>query len=389
MYFEGINLSILLIISAGYVLLLCFFGLFRQYPLPSKEAFCEKPKARIDFFDFAKGIAILAVIIIHSCYFPLYLTLSHNNFSPSFFVISEQINRAMRFAIPVFLISSGALLFLNNLGKESLKNFCFKKAKRIVLPYVLFSALGTYIFASSGNFIFFNYLSRALKDIFTGSALLPYWFVPVLLQLYIIYPILWYLFVKKKISPAKILLCSFLISLICYFVFYYKYLGWQRYLGQFYFFGSVLFFFVLGMIFKSMVLTENRQWLQKSFFLLFSFLIILMYFLLGLLSPTEAYFNERLIYGPVVFLLLFYFYPLFKKVKISGFFERIGKQSLYIYLLHYLIFYFIGPLLSLPGVLKLNSFLLVFGLAFVNFSITYLLVNAGALFFKATLKFLR
>ncbi len=377
MFFEGVNLLILSTLAAGYFLMLYLFSPLGK-ALPAEGALSQKPKTRVGFFDFAKGAAILAIIVIHSCYFLPVFSSEFNFFSQ---VAAEQINRAMRFAIPVFFISSGALLFLKDLSKNSLKNFYLKKLKRIALPYVLFSLFCTYVFSFFGDFDFFNYLRAAIKDVFTGGALIPYWFIPVLFQLYIAYPFLWYLLEKKRKNPAKVLMYSFFVSLISYFLLSYKYLGWQRYLGEMSFFGPALFLFVFGMIFGPLLLSRNRQKMKIPGFIVFVPTIVLLYFLLGLIAPTEGYYNNRLVYGPVVFLFLFYIYPFFEKIKISAFFEGLGKKSLYIYLLHFLVFYLIAPFSFLITEANINPVLLVFGLSLVNFVITVLLIKTGALIF--------
>ncbi|MGM0629397.1 MAG: acyltransferase family protein, partial [Patescibacteria group bacterium] len=139
---EGISVLILSIVTALYFLFLYRAGLIPSKICLNTDIYINKPKVRKGFFDFSKGIAILAVIIIHTVFIM-------NAFSEDLSVYSlqwnEGINRVMRFAIPVFFISSGALLFLTGLDKESLKDFYLPKIKRIFIPYVFFSFFATSI----------------------------------------------------------------------------------------------------------------------------------------------------------------------------------------------------------------------------------------------------
>ena len=96
-----------------YILLLSFIvfsiPLFRKiffFEIAKKERVYSRKK-RYDFFDFLKGTAILAVVLIHingSFYKDIY--------SDNIFIIT--FNNIFRFAIPFFLISSGVLLSLRD-----------------------------------------------------------------------------------------------------------------------------------------------------------------------------------------------------------------------------------------------------------------------------------
>lgn len=72
MALEGINLLILSALAGIYLLFLGFLGLFKELPILKKEHFTEKPGNRVDFFDFVKGIAIVAIIVIHTTEFMLF-----------------------------------------------------------------------------------------------------------------------------------------------------------------------------------------------------------------------------------------------------------------------------------------------------------------------------
>ncbi len=373
MYLEGISLTVLTALTAIYLLFVLFSNRLSVVPVSASKLFKEKPKKRLQFFDFAKGLAIIAVLIIHVIFL---INQYSDNFSTFFLEFAQHVNRLMRFAIPVFFISSGALLFLDDLKKETLKKFYLTKIKRLILPYAVFSFFSTYI--SFQNFPgFLNYLDTAIYQFFTGTALVPYWFIPVLFQLYLIYPLLWYLLVIKKVNPEKLLAGSFIFSLLSYFLFSPNFLRWYEYLGGMDFFGAYLFFFVLGMVFKPVFLEQKEKikfWFDKTKFFYFSALILGVYFLMGFMDPLYKYFNVRLIYGPTVMFLIFYLYQFIKNTQITRFIESVGKQSLYIYLIHFIFLIALIPVFFFLIIIELNPVLIFITFFALNFSCTYLFV---------------
>jgi probable poly-beta-1,6-N-acetyl-D-glucosamine export protein len=335
---EGLNLLILSAVALFYTVAIFLFFDFSKKKKININLLKEKTKKRIDFFDFAKGVATTAVVIIHISFF---IKISPESFSYNFLVLNNYADQLMRFAIPVFFISSGALLSLENLKKETLQKFYINKIKRVVFPYAVFSFSATYVFLES-SFNLSEYFVLGLKDFFTGGALIPYWFVPVLLQFYILYPLFWYFFVVKKINPLLILGSSFIFSFTSYFLFSPKYFNLQNYLGDAVFFGGFIFFFVLGIFLRSFFLEEQKkEVLIKVKFFYFAFLVFVLYVLITITEPLTNYYNTRLIYGPVVMLSLFYFYFSWKNKRTKILFEKIGKNSLWIYLSHFIILYFI------------------------------------------------
>lgn len=373
MYTEGISLLILTIITALYLLIIQTLKLLPDISVSDFHLLKQKLNYRLSFFDFARGLAIVAVLLIHVVFLIMYYS---DSFSVQFLEFNQHINRLMRFAIPVFFISSGALLFLENLKKETLKKFYITKIKRLILPYAVFSFFSTYISSTEFNGLF-DYLTTAVVHFFTGTALVPYWFIPVLFQLYLIYPLLWYLLVIKKINPTKILGMSFIFSIVSYFLFSSYFLNWHLYTGGLTFFGGFLFFFTLGIVFKPFFLLEEEKikyWFNKTKFFYFSALILMVYFFTGFLDPLFKYYNVRLIYGPIVMFLIFYAYQFIKNTQISKTFEKIGKQSLHIYLLHFIFLLVLFPLANFMAVIKINPVIIFITIFILNFSTTYLFI---------------
>src|SRR3989344_1342847 len=101
----------------------------------------ESTSGRIPFFDFVRGIAILMVIVAHVMYFQMVVSSGGHE---TFLVL---INNYVRFAIPVFIIASGALLEMPT--RDGLGDFYKRKFFRVVLPYLIVSLIliGSFIFS--------------------------------------------------------------------------------------------------------------------------------------------------------------------------------------------------------------------------------------------------
>ena len=365
MSIEKFNILILVLLGGIYIGIIYFLKRHKFPSFQENKFFKELTQERILFFDFVKGVAILAVIVIHIVFF---LKAFEDKFSLSFLKWLEHINRLARFAIPVFFISSGALLTLKDLKINTLKKFYLAKFQRIVIPYIFFSSFATCLYSPGGN-----YFLKAIRDIFTGGALVTFWFMPVLFQLYFSFPVFWYLFVVKRVKPHIILLFSFLSSLGFYFLST-EFTEFELLFRTFsLYFGHFLFFFVLGMVLKPLLFLENREWLKKIYLPLWSVFVIALYLGISAVNPLETYYNYRYIYGPTIFLALFYFYPFLSRFKISKFIEKIGRHSLYLYLIHFFVLSFLIRLILFLNLFYINPFLLFLGLFFFGFLISYFL----------------
>lgn len=360
---EVINLLILIVCSLFYVGIIFFRNLQKNFDY-SYEFLTKKSPTRLPFFDFAKGAATLAVILIHTSF----LMGSVAEKLPSYFVgWNELINKFFRFAIPVFLISSGALLTVSSLDKKSLKIFYQSKLQRIIIPYLFFSSYRFFSLPRYGNF--FQNLTFCFKDILRGEVLPPFWFIPVLVQLYLLFPFLWYILSTKKIRPGLLLLFAFTFSLGCYALSIF-WNGWYSFFGS-WFFGEFFFFFVLGIVLKPLLFLENREWLRRIRFPPWTFFILVLYFSVSLIGPQERYYNAQFVYGPTIFLTLFYYYTQLSRFSFSKFIRKIGQNSLYFYLIHFFILIFLFAIIHLFNLFFINPLILFASLALCGFLITW------------------
>jgi surface polysaccharide O-acyltransferase-like enzyme len=129
-----------------------------------------------------KGICVLAVILTHataSIWRPFAWPLA-----PEVFV-----NTLARFAVPLFVAMSGFYLSLNPRNQRPLR-FYRRTLPGLALPYIVYTAV--YLLASRPD------LAHILRDgpghLIHGTASAHLWFLPVIIELYLVHPFLrrWY-----------------------------------------------------------------------------------------------------------------------------------------------------------------------------------------------------
>jgi probable poly-beta-1,6-N-acetyl-D-glucosamine export protein len=288
----------------------------------------KNTKNRFVVFDVLRGIAILAVVLIHVAeLFPVIADSVHT-------VVLEVLGSSMRFAIPVFFVTSGLLL---TPPTHSLKGYILyiqKKVLTIIPAYVLVSL----VLALMQNMSPKGFLYALV----TGTGAPPFYFVIVLFQLYCIYPFI-YTWAEKR----------WFVYLAFWFSMIFQFTGllWN-------FFGCptmfrFLFFFVWG-IYMRKQLIEGK--LQKQVSLHIAIVALCM-ILFGLYH--DVFYNIRPFYGLSVLLLLYIF---FTSRTHFGLFEKalawVGSLSLWIFLTHYSLLQFLYPYVS--SVESIPVYLLLF-----------------------------
>lgn len=320
MLFELLNIYILSVIVFLYIL----FNIKNLKDTKKKKIVIENKTSRLYFFDFIKGLAILAVFIMHTNYF-----YKDNLGDIYFFII-----KICRFAVPFFIISSGFLLQLKDYSKESIKNFYKNKFIRIVVPYFIFC-----IFLFVLKKYQFNF--ENIIKIFNGEISKPFYFISALVQLYIFYPLINKII--NKIGNQKSLIFSFLISVVST-IFLPK-------IYNFHILLPYLFFFVFGIVSKKYYYNYDiKDTAKKIKFINFSSIILIIYFAFSLLEKGEEYSNFQYIYSIVLFILLFYINEKISNKKIYKLFSFWGKNSLYIFLTHFIILEFLYNYINLINI---------------------------------------
>lgn len=297
----------------------------------------QAERKRVASIDFMKGLAILLIVIIHAS------DLTGFGF----------INDHIWFAIPLFLFISGLLLASRYDTVD--KRYYLNIVTRIIVPYALII-----LFINFGNG---KGLLNLLEQIFLGTANGNYYFIPMIIQLYLLFPLL--LKLKKYLSEWYVQAGVFLIS---YFFFYYDFIWqtpeWNSNPYSLAFCGRFLIFFTLGMFYG----WHNQQRLLYGLILYFS----AVFFMSAGISSLYVMYIAAL---PAFFILKW----LSELVIKTGFFGKVchkimgelGKHTLIIYLIHtYIIHNYLLWMISGMDNLAGFFFLIIAG-TFLSYLVSY------------------
>lgn len=146
---------------------------------------CAQTGGRIYYLNFLRFIAIVAVLLIH---ITTGIARDLNAVSPDWWWIGNIFNSMSRWAVPVFIMISGALL-LDVTKHSSLKTFFQKRFMKVFFPFLLWSFF-YYLWGERNYLNHFNF-GLFLKDLIQNQVYYHLWFFYLIIGLYLITPILW------------------------------------------------------------------------------------------------------------------------------------------------------------------------------------------------------
>ena len=169
-------------------------------------------------FVYLRAIAILAVISIHvSSYFT---EMSGINFLT---LIYMSIDTFSYFAVSLFVCISGFMLYNKYKWPFSLKQFYKKRFTSVVPQYTVFfflAILSTYIYSTVSQKIW-NFGAKDIINMYlTGVDIGHLWFFVLIIQLYILYPIVEKIFTKsvENNKSLELLIFLFFFPLLYHFL---------------------------------------------------------------------------------------------------------------------------------------------------------------------------
>lgn len=208
-------------------------------------------RKQIDELYLVRAFAILAVLAIHATSKPI----SELNKESTSFLFYTLVNTLSAFAVPAFILLSGLVLLYNYqhrpLDKQSLIQFYKKRLLYIVIPYLLVS-LSYFLMLEWLYYPFNGAAELAFKFVkqmfFNGGTFYHLYFMSVIVQFYLLFPLFWWLFQKnwfaKYAIPIGLILqwsCVLLNShfdifpkkaMMCFTYFSYFFIG--AYIGIYY-----------------------------------------------------------------------------------------------------------------------------------------------------------
>ncbi|MFT9848547.1 acyltransferase [Aneurinibacillus sp. REN35] len=290
-------------------------------------------KQRIYELDWLRAFAALSVISIHT-------TSTYVMKSDTAYIW----NQAMRYAVPLFIILSGFLLYYSDRNKTSVPYGSFYKRRfsKILIPYVIWTVL--YAAYKHWDVLlaeeYGTFLSSLGDHLLYGTGFVHLYFLIIMVQLYLIYPLL-YVWLKRH--AGSFLAVTLMLTLTAEFILYFHSLGiWKvpRLTVPYVIMLPLwIFYFSMGMY-----LAQRREkwepWISGKKGRL-GLLYVLTFLLLLIDSKWSGTFDSSI--KPTVLLYCFASYFFFYSVaikakelrgKISVWVDWLSQQSFLIFLLH-------------------------------------------------------
>ncbi|MFZ5353491.1 MAG: acyltransferase [Bacillota bacterium] len=190
-------------------------------------------------FDIMRTIAAYAVIMIHVSAVALSLYEPQSSLG----IITFIFNRFLKFATPVFIYISGVMVYIKYKKRDfSALPFFKDRAVRILIPYAVFT-----LFYYTADAYFYGTgftLKGIVQHLIFGTGKYHLYFIPIIMQMYLITPAL--IKLRDKIAGRYAVILSFFVTLftVMYVVFPYSDRVFVKY----------LFYYMMGVVFGDRIL---------------------------------------------------------------------------------------------------------------------------------------
>jgi surface polysaccharide O-acyltransferase-like enzyme len=172
---------------------------------------CKKqvPELRI-----LQSLAFLAVVLQSA----LIYTMNQPNLAPEQAVMIGMFFNFAKFSAPTFIFIVGFTLLYHHEKQVRYQHYILEKVSELIIPYVLWSLIYL-IMAHQIPFLSGSTVSEALKAILTGSAAPHLWYVVMMFQIHLLFPILFVLFhwFRKRIHSKSELYKVIAVFALAYF----------------------------------------------------------------------------------------------------------------------------------------------------------------------------
>ena len=304
-------------------------------------------KTRLKEFDYLRTIAVLAVITIHVT--SIYVTVNR---------VAYLMNQVARFAVPLFIILSGFLVYYSDINRRSgtHSNLLIKRLNKIFIPYAIWTLI--YMLYSVRHHLEAvpqsTFFIAFVKNLMFGKAAPQLYFIIIILQMYLLYGLLKRLIdskYEKHLMTATFAATAF-ITLGAYLFRWNIFIMPKISIGYYILFPTWLFYFVFGMHFAKYE-SRYKAFLQSA---------RLKMGLIWLASLIALYVDSRLsnTYGssikPTIMLYCFasflFFYSIFSssQIKEISLIRWFSEQSFFIYFSHVMLIGLIRSFFHIAGI---------------------------------------
>ncbi|MCO5385957.1 MAG: acyltransferase [Desulfosporosinus sp.] len=306
---------------------------------------CNVKPDIIEEIGYLRGFGVLAVIAIHTTGY--FTEVKQFN---SLVLVNLWADIFSQFAVPLFILISGVVLAKNYRESFSLKAFYRKRIRSIIPQYLSFSILYT----AFNNWDIMKKSSLdtnvalLLKNIWLADASYHLWFFSIIIQFYILYPLIIriYSLFEQRNRAELLLVLMLMIQTLFMAGLHTSYLS-----GTKINFMGFLFYFCLGIYTWDHFDSFKRKFtLPKSFLFIMSIALTLgtsFFIIIGLSTgyrydsiPAYFFIGPELIYPVfrvITFLFLFNVSMSFlgkRRSILAKVIKRIGDYSFGIYLIH-------------------------------------------------------
>ena len=157
--------------------------------------------------DILRGFAILSLIIVHV--FSYCFAIQDVN---TIVIVSIPLIIFSRFAVPVFIFISGYVLYLKYKSYIDYGEFYKKRFIKIIPPYLIFSFLYYLLNNNIINNMSFN-IKELMYQLITANAHIHLWFFSLIIQLYLLFPVILFIYNKTK-RKLFFVLVIFIVQII-------------------------------------------------------------------------------------------------------------------------------------------------------------------------------
>jgi probable poly-beta-1,6-N-acetyl-D-glucosamine export protein len=170
-----------------------------------------KKKIWLDELVYMRAFAILAVLTIHVT---MYSNMRKID-SPLYFV-NYFINDFAHFAVPIFIIVSGISLTISYAQELRFKEYFIKRITTLIPAYLFITFVYLFLFTRE-TLTAGEYFNRLLH----GSGTTHLYFVPLIIKLYLVFPILLWL-AKKVVNKVKNMTLLFGLLFLFHLLLYFR-----------------------------------------------------------------------------------------------------------------------------------------------------------------------
>ena len=341
----------------------------------------RESKKRYNNYDLLRVISCISVIIIHvSGIYESELTdkISTLTLDKVHLLCAIIWNTLSRFAVPCFVMLSGAFL-LSNDKNQDYKKFYNKILKKIGIPLILFSMLFTLMRVIKEIIKCSNLIEclEPIKSFIIGAPYYHLWYLYMIVGLYLLTPIV--IRFKNSINKKYFSIISWIfLALSCISGFTSNHLlKWDIGFSFLY-----LGYFMIGYILKQKYENENKQNNVKGIIfiilgILFQFINVPIQYNNAILGITKSEFTLVGNFNPIILISAVLLFIGFSNIKIKKDLSKLSDLTFYIYIFHAVIIDVFSKILILINKnininLNLNLNIVIFLHITVVFMISYL-----------------